>query len=75
MKESNIKIPKSIWGQTSVSNTTDGDQEDISVAKRTADIHYDKEDLSSFHELFLSKPLTKASQISTMSTQQSFRGR
>jgi hypothetical protein len=28
--------------------------------KENARIHYDKEDLISFHQLFISKPLTKA---------------
>ena len=30
------------------------------VIKEDATIHYDKEDLISFHQLFISKPLTKA---------------
>jgi hypothetical protein len=30
--------------------------------KENARIHYDKEDLISFHQLFISKPLTKAAQ-------------
>ena len=43
-----------------------GAKEDPAVeekeTKEAARIHYDKEDLISFHQLFISKPLTKAAQ-------------
>ena len=41
------------------SSDDDGEQEQ-EVPKEDARIHYDKEDLISFHQLFISKPLTKA---------------
>ena len=41
-------------------NTGDDKEEVQSSIKNTKLMHYDKEDLISFHQLFISKPLTKA---------------
>ena len=42
--------------------TTAEDQEEVKEEQFDATIHYDKEDLISFHQLFISKPLAKAAQ-------------
>ena len=61
MKYKGINIPQEILAyakQDKEENEDDKDQDEI--LKENAKIHYDKEDLISFHQLFISKPLTKA---------------
>ena len=58
LKERGITVPAELLSLKK-SGDDDGEQEQ-EVPKEDARIHYDKEDLISFHQLFISKPLTKA---------------
>jgi hypothetical protein len=59
IKEKGITIPKEILAYVKSDQDKQEDEEE-EIVKENAKIHYDKEDLISFHQLFISKPLTKA---------------
>ena len=57
-----IELPKEIlsWKEDRERPEQEGENPEEQALKATKQMHYDKEDLISFHQLFISKPLTKA---------------
>ena len=59
-----MALPKSLQKSDGVATGDIGEEKDGDVIKEgikaAKAIHYDMEDLTSFHSLFLAKPLTKA---------------
>jgi ATP-dependent helicase YprA (DUF1998 family) len=51
-----VKLPEFLQAKAQVA------EQAVAEVKENARIHYDKEDLISFHQLFISKPLAKAAQ-------------
>ena len=59
LKEKGIEIPKHLQMNLKVSQVDDG-QTNLNATNSAKVLHYDKEDLISFHSLYISKPLAKA---------------
>ena len=64
MQEQKVNLPEELVklrsqneGLDDADEKTKGEEVEL---KENAKVHYDKEDLISFHQLFISKPLTKA---------------
>ena len=58
LKEEGITIPAHLQVQAKTTNEPEADQQ--RTVDETKAMHYDREDLVSFHELMISKALTKA---------------
>ena len=54
LKEKGVTLPEFL------KQTTQKEEKETPIEKENARNHYDKEDLISFHQLFIQKPLTKA---------------
>ena len=60
MAERNIKLPEELIKLQKLDEENNDEGNELPIMPENAKIHYDKEDLISFHQLFISKPLTKA---------------
>jgi ATP-dependent RNA helicase DDX27 len=60
MQERGLKLPQELVQIASKQGDDDDQMEEMDGNKEAKAMHYDKEDLISFHELLLGKPLTKA---------------
>ena len=59
LKEMGIEVPKSLQIRDKPVGEDNGENEKTSIQQAKL-LHYDKEDLISFHNLFINKCLTKA---------------
>jgi ATP-dependent RNA helicase DDX27 len=60
MQERGLKLPQELVQIATKQGDDDDQMEEMDGNKEAKAMHYDKEDLISFHELLLGKPLTKA---------------